>query len=275
MRIAITGGRGQLGCALYERNPGNDLLLIDLPEHDITNLNAISSLLQQFSPDVIIHTAAVTDVDGCEKTPDIAYKVNVIGTRNIVSAALLIGCPVVYISTDYIFDGTKNQPYWEYDDPNPLSVYARTKWMGEQLVRQHLARHYIVRIAWLYGAGPRNFVQTVLRLARERGTMTMVTDEKGSPTFANDVADALYTLIALPAYGIHHLPNSGICSRYEWANKVLELAGISNATVNPGSDYQRLARVPKSVELGNYMSANLGIVMRPWQEALSEYLHRG
>jgi len=273
MRIAITGSQGQLGLALAEHNPGNELLLIDLPDHDILRSDATSALIRQYNPDVITHTAAMTDVEGCEKAPDAAYQVNVVGTRNIVSAAMQADCPLVYISTDYVFDGSQSQPYWEYDAVNPLSVYARTKWMGEQIVRQHIARHYIVRIAWLYGAGPRNFVKTVLRLARERGEMTMVTDEWGSPTSANDVADALYKLIAIPAYGTHHLPNTGICSRYEWAVKILELAGMPNVPVHPGTHYQRLARVPKSVELGNYMSANIGITMRPWQEALGEYLH--
>ncbi|MHB9034298.1 MAG: dTDP-4-dehydrorhamnose reductase [Anaerolineae bacterium] len=275
MRIAVTGSQGQLGRALQEQNPEHELLLIDLPENDITDLLATRVLLQEFKPDTIIHAAAMTDVEGCEKNPDLAYRVNAIGTRSIASSALELGIPVVYISTDYVFDGTLTRPYWEYDLPNPQSIYAQTKWMGEQIIRQHIARHYIVRIAWLYGAGPRNFVRTVLRLARERGEMTMVTDEQGSPTYANDVADALYGLVKTRAYGTHHLPNLGICSRYDWACKILELAGISGVQVHPGTNYQRTARVPKTVELRNSMSAAVGITMRSWQEALGDYLRRG
>jgi len=272
MRIAVTGSQGQLGQALYDRNQGYEMLRIDLPEHDITDIAAIVPLLQAFSPDVILHAAAMTDVDGCERDPDAAFHINVTGTRNMVAAALEVNCPLVYISTDYVFDGSQELPYCEYDQVNPLSVYARTKWLGEQIVRQHASRHYIVRIAWLYGAGPRNFVRTVLRLAKERGQMTMVTDELGSPTNANDVADALYQLIRMPAYGTFHLPNAGVCSRFEWASTILDYSEISGVVVHPSTNYQRLAQVPKQVALRNFMGAEVGIVMRPWQEALREYL---
>lgn len=275
MRVAVTGSFGQLGQAMYDRNCGHEMLRIDLPDYDITDISAITAVLRQFRPGCIVHAAAMTDVDGCEREPDQAYHINVTGTRNIAVAALEIGCPMVYISTDYVFDGLAEQPYREYDEVNPQSTYARTKWLGEQIVRQHIARHYIVRIAWLYGTGPRNFVRTVLRLAKERGQMTMVTDEIGSPTFANDVADALYRLIEIPAYGTYHLPNYGACSRYDWACTILEYAGLKDVVVTPGTNYQRLARVPKAVALRNFMGAEVGIVMRPWKEALREYLCAG
>jgi dTDP-4-dehydrorhamnose reductase len=275
MRIAITGSKGQLGQALQACFEHDQLLLVDLPEFDITNLQDTLLGLRGFVPDVIIHAAAMTDVDGCERAPDLAYRINVAGTRNVAVAAQEIGCPLVYISTDYVFDGAKSQPYREYDDTNPESVYARTKWVGEQIVLQLVPKHYIVRIAWLYGQGPRNFPRTVLRLARERSQLTMVTDEIGSPTSAADVAVALKRLIQIPAYGTYHLPNTGVCSRYEWALQILELAGIREVKVTPSTDYQRAARVPKHVELYNFMGAEIGIVMRPWQEALRDYLSAG
>lgn len=275
MRIAITGSKGQLGQALQACFEHDQLLLVDLPEFDITNLQDMLLSMRSFAPAVIIHAAAMTDVDGCERAPDLAYRINVAGTRNLAVAAQEIGCPLVYISTDYVFDGAKGQPYWEYDDTNPQSVYARTKWVGEQIVRQLVPKHYIVRIAWLYGQGPRNFPRTVLRLARERGQLTMVTDEIGSPTSAADVSAALERLIQIPAYGTYHLPNTGACSRYEWALHILELAGIQGVLVTPSTDYQRAAQVPKHVELYNFMGAEIGIVMRPWQEALRDYISAG
>ncbi|MBC7254875.1 MAG: dTDP-4-dehydrorhamnose reductase [Chloroflexi bacterium] len=274
MRIAITGSTGQLGRALQEALVGDHLLLLKRPEHDITLLDPLLSAVRDFQPEVIIHTAAMTDVDGCEKDPSLAYRVNVLGTRNVALAAQACGAALVYISTDYVFRGDRTEPYWEYDQPDPQSVYARTKWWGEQVVRDLTTRFYIVRVAWLYGDGPRNFVKTVLRLAAERPVLRMVTDEVGSPTYAQDVAQALARLVRVPAYGIYHLPNAGVCSRYEWAAEILRLAGRSNVPLEPMENYPRPARVPKRVHLQNVFGSELGLVMRPWQEALADYMER-
>ena len=272
MRIAITGSKGQLGSSLLEVLRSDTLLGIDLPEHDITDLEQTLATVERFAPDVVIHAAAMTDVDGCERYPDAAYRSNALGTRNVAVAAQRCACPMVYISTDYVFDGNKAEPYWEYDEPSPLSVYGRTKWIGERIVRDLVPRHYVVRVAWLYGEGPRNFVRTVRRLAHERERLTMVADEEGSPTYALDLARALKVLVRIPAYGIYHLPNSGVCSRYEWAREILSVSGMSNVTLDTSTNYKRVARVPKRVELRNAFGAEIGIVMRPWQEALREYL---
>lgn len=274
MRVVITGSKGQLGSALQEALCHEQLLLVDLPENDITNLASITSAVAAFRPEVIIHGAAMTNVDACEREPEAAYRANVIGTRNMAVAAQQNDAALVYISTDYVFDGTKGSPYWEYDDTNPLSVYGRTKRIGEQLAASLSPRHYIVRVAWMYNLGARNFVETVLRLADERKSLQMVTDEVGSPTFARDVASALARLIRQPAYGIYHLPNAGVCSRYEWAQEILRLAGRSDVELIPSQNYVRAARVPKRVELRNFCGAELGIVMRPWREALQEYFSR-
>ncbi len=275
MRIAITGSNGQLGLALRQTLAGHALLNIDLPDYDITDLGGIGDAVRLFGPEVIIHTAAVTDVDGCEHDPELAYRVNVLGTRNMAVAAQACGASMIYISTDYVFDGAQQDPHWEYDPTHPQSVYARTKWLGEELTRQLLTRFYIVRIAWLYGDGPRNFVRTVLRLASERDSLSMVTDEVGSPTYAHDVAGALARLIQLPAYGTYHLPNSGVCSRYDWAAEILRLAGAANQVeLLPSENYARAAQVPKYVEMRNFAAAELGIRMRPWREALQDYMAR-
>jgi len=278
MRIAISGSKGQLGLALQEvlrraGGIGDELLLIDLPEHDITDLAAITATVEEFGPEVIVHGAALTDVDLCEREPDLAYRVNALGTRNLAVAAQQSGAAMVYVSTDYVFPG-REAPYWEYDRPEPLSVYARTKWYGEQIVRDLLSRHYVARTAWMYGQGPRNFVRTVLRLADERGAMQMVTDEVGSPTYALHLARALDRLVRVPAYGVYHLSNAGVCSRYEWAREVLRLAGREGIEVTPTTNYQRLAPVPSRVELRNAAGEAIGITMPPWQEALAEYLKR-
>ncbi len=273
MRIAITGSNGQLGLALRKTLAAHALMNIDLPEHDITNLESITEAVRLFAPEVIIHTAAITDVDGCERNPELAYRVNVLGTRNMAVAAQQCGAPMVYISTDYVFDGAQEAPYWELDTANPQSVYARTKWLGEEQTRQLLQRFYVVRVAWLYGAGPRNFVRTVLRLAQERDAISMVTDESGSPTYAQDVAEALVRLIAQPAYGTYQLPNAGVCSRYDWAAEILQLAGLTErVNLIPSENYPRAARVPKHVEMRNFAAAELGITMRPWREALRDYM---
>ncbi len=271
MRIAVTGSEGQLGRALRQVLANDDLFLIDLPEHDITDLSAITRTLANFAPDLIIHAAAMTNVDACESDPALAYRINALGTRNVAVAALQSDAAMLYVSTDYVFAG-REEPYWEYDACSPLSVYARTKWYGERIVRDLLQRFYITRTAWLYGNSPRNFVETVLRLANERDSLTMVTDEIGSPTYARHLAAALAALIRTPAYGIYHLVNQGTCSRYDWATEILRLAGRDDVIVNPSTNYQRAARVPKHVALRNDMAVAAGIDMAPWREALADYM---
>ena len=272
MRIVVTGSNGQLGRGLQTTFELDDLMLVDLPNHDITDIAAIVPAIRTFQPDLVIHCAAMTDVDGCEREPELAYRVNVLGTRNLAVAAQAVDCPLVYISTDYVFDGEAGAPYLEYDEPHPLSVYGRTKLLGECMVRDILLAFYVVRVAWLYGDGPRNFVRTVLRLAEGQGALHMVTDEVGAPTYARDVAQALAQLITMPAYGMYHLPNSGVCSRFDWAREILTLAGRDDVEIIPTQNYQRAARVPKRVEMRNLCGKALGIVMRPWQEALKDFV---
>ncbi len=273
MRIAITGSKGQLGTALQARLCDDTLLPLDLPEFDATDVQQVRTVLAEFRPDLVIHPAAMTNVDQCEAEPDLAYRVNALGTQNVALACQAGGAPLVYISTNYVFDGSKGAPYLEYDAPSPQSVYARSKLAGEWYTATLLQRFYIVRPAWMFAPGGRNFVETVLRLARERGGMTMVTDEIGQPTYAPDLADAIARLISSELYGIYHFTNAGACSRYEWAREILQAAGLSHIPVAPGQDYARPAPVPRRADLRNYCGATqLGIVLRPWQEALGDYL---
>lgn len=272
MRIVITGSEGQLGQALQAILHHHTLLNIDLPEYDITNYVQMVSLITAFKPHVVIHAAAFTNVDGCESEPEAAYKVNALGTQNIALACQRSGAPMVYISTDYVFDGTKDEPYLEWDTPNPQSVYAKSKYAGELITKLLLNQFYIVRTAWLYGTGSNNFVAKVLRNAAEHPSLQYVTDEVGSPTYASDLAQAITQLIEHPLYGIYHFTNQGTCSRYEWAVEILRLAGKPDYPIYPTQGYTRAAKVPARCELRNFVGATqLGITLRPWKEALADW----
>jgi dTDP-4-dehydrorhamnose reductase len=271
MRLAITGALGQLGRNLQEALQEHDLFLIDLPEYDVTDVGIISTIAD-FEPELVIHAAAMTDVDGCELDPDAAYKVNALGTKNVALACQRCDAPLLYLSTDYVFDGTKEEPYLEFDEPNPTSAYARSKLAGEDFVRHLLNRFYIVRTAWLYGQGGNNFVNKILELSQERSELSIVTSEVGSPTYAPDLAEAIARLIEHPLYGIYHLVNEGSCSRYEFAHRILELAGKSDFPVYPVETYERPAKVPQHSVLRNFCAATqLGITLRPWEEALRAF----
>jgi dTDP-4-dehydrorhamnose reductase len=271
MRLVITGANGQLGRSLQDSLAGNELLLVDLPEYDVTEAATVEAVVD-FQPELVIHAAAMTDVDGCETDPDLAYKVNALGTRNVALACQRCGAAMLYVSTDYVFDGTKDELYLEYDEPHPLCVYAKSKLAGEQSVRDLLNSFYIVRTGWLYGRMGHNFVGKVLELAERHDELRMVDNEFGSPTYAPDLAQAIAGLVSSGVYGIYHLINEGACSRYEFAATILELAGMDRVTVLPTKVYPRAARVPRRALLRNFAAATqLGIVLRPWKEALGAY----
>ena len=271
MRIVVTGAEGQLGRSLQRALKGLDLLLVDLPEHDVTE-RRIAGTIAEFQPDLVIHAAAMTDVDGCERDPDSAFKVNAVGTRNVADACRLCDAALLYVSTDYVFDGTKGEPYLELDEPNPVCVYGRSKLAGELFVRDLLSRFFIVRTAWLYAQGGNNFVAKILALAAHRDELSVVTTEVGSPTYAPDLAAAIARLIEYPLYGTYHLVNEGSCSRFEFAERILEFAGKSRVALHGVQHYERLATVPANAALRNFSaSTRLGINLRPWQGALRAY----
>lgn len=275
MRLVITGSGGQLGRSLQELLKGDELLLVDLPEYDVTQPDIIGAI-ERFRPHVVIHTAAMTDVDGCELNPEGAYSVNALGTRNVAVACQRCDAPLLYVSTDYVFDGTKVGPYLEFDEPNPINVYGRSKLGGEFLVRDLLSRFYIVRTAWLYARGGENFVSKIVELADQSEELSVVTNEVGSPTYAPDLAQAILRLIEHPLYGIYHLVNEGSCSRYEFARRILQLAGKSGFPLRPVQTYARAARAPANAALRNFCAATqLGIRLRSWEEALGAYFEGG
>jgi dTDP-4-dehydrorhamnose reductase len=273
LRIVITGHKGQLGTALQRALPGAELLGLDLPEHDITDPVSISRTIVEFQPDVVIHGAAMTNVDGCEREPELAYCINALGTQNIALACGRCGAAMVHISTNDVFDGKLGRPYYEWDTPSPQSVYARSKAAAEFYVRTLLNRFYIVRTSWLYARGGENFINKIVRAADEHGRLRVVTDEVATPTYAPDLAAAISQLIHTEHFGIYHFANSGICSRYDWARLLLELSGRGHILVEPitADQWQRDAPPPLYAPIPNFVGAALGITLRPWEEALRDY----
>lgn len=270
MRLAITGAEGQLGKSLRQVFANQEMLLLDLPQWDITREETVSFLVP-WAPDLVIHAAAMTDVDGCERDPEVAFLVNGQGTRNMALACQRSGATMVHISTDYVFDGTKDEPYLESDEPNPINVYGTSKLEGERHVQELLRDYYIVRTAWLYGPGGRNFVEKVLQRAEERAELHFVVTEVGSPTYSHDLAEGISRLVRHPQYGIYHLTNEGSCSRYEFARAILDLGGKGEFPLYPAESYPRPAKPPPHAVLANVRAAKLGIRLRPWQEALVAY----
>jgi dTDP-4-dehydrorhamnose reductase len=272
MRILITGHKGQLGRALLRRLP--EAGGIDLPEVDICDALALGRVIAAERPELILHCAAMTDVDGAARDPSLAYRINGLGTQNVALAASRAGAALVYISSNEVFDGAHQAPYFEFEAPNPINAYARSKLAGEWFAAHLLTRFYVVRTAWLSAAGGRNFVHRILQLADERGQLRVVTDEVANPTFVEDLVDALLQLIATEHYGIYHLTNAGYCSRFEYARKVLELSGRGHVPVEPITlaDFPRTSTPPPFAPLANTTAAALGISLRPWEAALAEFL---
>lgn len=273
MRIVIAGCKGQLGTALQEVLGKDTVLGMDLPEYDITRRSSIEQVICDFRPEVVINAAAYTNVDGCERDPDLAYRVNALGAQNLALVCQRCGADLVHVSTNEVFDGTKTEPYLEFDPLHPINVYGRSKAAGERLVQMVWHRVYIVRTAWLYARGGKTFPYKIVTRARELGALRVVTDEISSPTYAPDLALAISQLIHSGQYGIYHFTNAGICSRYDFAVKILELAGLGHIPVEPitSDQYSRLSTPPLYSPLRNFCGAELGITLRPWEEALEDY----
>jgi len=274
MRIVITGSNGQLGRELASRlaSPTNQLYCIDLPGCDITRKTDVHSFLNKAKPETIIHCAAYTDVDGCERNPLKAKAINEIGTRNLVEYAGPNNVLFVYVSTDYVFDGKKGAAYTETDQVAPLSIYGRTKLNGEYIVQRNCTKHFIVRTAWLYGQGT-NFITKVIETAKKNRQLRMVDDQFGCPTYTKDLAGAIEKLIETNEYGIYHIVNSGSCSRYEFAIDIIRNAGIDiDVQRVKSSEFKTTAARPANTILNTKKLKKIGIALRSWQDALSEYM---
>lgn len=273
MKILVTGANGQLGKEIAKQGHNHELILTDYDTLNITDCSAVAKFIREVKPQAVVHCAAYTNVDGAESDYDGAFRINVVGAQNIAAGCLENGARMVYVSTDYVFDGQKREPYREFDAINPQSVYGVTKWQGEELVRQILGRHYIVRTAWLYGEG-NNFVRTMLNLAQKNSTLRVVDDQIGTPTSTVDLAKTIYKLLASDAYGTYHATCHGQCSWYDFACEIFQQAG-KDIEVLPvaTSEFPRPAKRPAHSVLDNHMlRMTVGDPMRSWQHALEEYL---
>jgi dTDP-4-dehydrorhamnose reductase len=276
VKIAITGTRGTLGRALVRQAEaaGHEVLHLNRPGCDITDPRAAREDLARFRPDLVIHPAAYTNVDGAESEPDVAFAVNGLGTRNVALACESVGAPLIYVSTNMVFRGDKGTPYTELEPRDPRGVYATTKYEGECYVEGLMRRFYIARVSWLYGKEGDSFVHKIVRAANARGSLGVVADEIATPTYAEDFAAALLQLGQTELYGWYHLPNEGECSRYEYAQEIMRLTRREHIPVSPTAlaDYKRPAPTPPYSTIANVVGAAAGIRLRSWQDALADYL---
>lgn len=275
MRIALTGAGGQLGTELRAAFGGHDLLAYGSEELDVTAFEQTVKVLEHDRPDLVVNAAAYTDVDGAELNPDLAYKVNAIGPRNLAIASNRVGAALLHIGTDFVFDGEKDAPYIESDPTNPLSVYGLSKLAGEKEIMTLTNRFYICRTAWLYGHGGHNFVKTMLRLGEEGRTVKVVDDQFGCPTSAADLAAKLAEIGTSGRYGLYHTCNGGRASWFDLAAAVFEFAGME-VDLRPvkSDEMKRPATRPASSVLRS-MSLELSgmATMRDWQAALADYFN--
>jgi dTDP-4-dehydrorhamnose reductase len=276
MKILVTGANGMLGtdlCALFRAN-NIEVIEWDLPGNDITDVKRTTSQIKRLSPDQIVHLAAYTDVDGCEVAKAKAYSVNVQGTWAVVIGAKEKNIPVLHISTDYVFDGEKEKPYLEDDVTYPINYYGLTKVQSEEIVKSKLKKFFIVRTSWLFGKSGKNFIKTILNTAKEKETIEVVKDQKGSPTYTKDLAQAILKVVQSDFFGIYHITNSGVCSWFEFAQEIIKQAGLNNKVNAITSDQsKRAAKRPKFSALNNHNYIKIfGTFLRPWREALAQYL---
>ena len=280
MRIFITGAAGKLGGELARQLGeahdviGGDISGVSDCKLDVTDYAACQRIMDKLKPDIVLHTAAWTDVDGCARQPQKALLVNGVGTHNMAVCAAQPGIPILYVSSNEVFDGRLNRAYTEYDLTNPGNPYGYSKWYGERAVLACNPRHYIVRTAWLFAAGGHNFAQAMLKTAQGGKALRVVTNEVANPTCVNDLAGAIGKLIKTERYGIYHFVNEGAASRWDFARYVLDCAGFADMPIERISrhEWQRPSLPPEYTELANIAGASIGIRLRPWQESVRDFL---
>jgi dTDP-4-dehydrorhamnose reductase len=270
MRILITGANGQLGKALQGALVGHDLIALARQQLDIAQLQEVREALRSYRPMLVVNAAAYNNVDEAESAQLAAYRGNALGPRNLAVATAEQQAPLVHVSTDYVFDGSGNRPYHEYDRPNPQSVYGASKLAGEEAVRTLNWRHYIVRTAWLYDAEGRNFPNTMRALAEARSEVRVVSDRFGSPTYAPHLAQALAALLESEAYGTYHCAGQGGTSWYELTRTVYRLLGVHTAVVPVSTaEFPRPAQRPRYSVLTTIQDPR--ILLPPWEEGVAAF----
>lgn len=279
MKLLIIGAKGKLGSrilALCAENSHNAVVGLGADDLDISDFSATRACIRDVSPDIVINCAAWTDVDGCAKDAQKAIRINGYGAGNIAIASAERNVPIVQISTNEVFDGISPTPYNEYDLTHPINPYAYSKWVGEQMVMRHNPRHYIVRTAWLFAHGGKNFIHSILNAAKSNKPLRVVTDEVANPSYNDDVAEAIIKLMSTGRYGIYHLVNAGSASRFAFARYVLDRAGYADTPITPITRHEwvRPSTPPAYACLNNNHAAFLGITLRHWHEAVDAFLRR-
>ncbi len=283
MRIIVTGAAGRLGGRLVEvlQQQGHDVTGADIVgDHveklDITDFAATHDFITGFQPDIVIHPAAWTDVDGCAHEPEKAIAINGFGTQNVALGAAAAQAAILCVSSNEVFDGKANRPYREYDLTQPINPYGYSKWVGERAVVNINPRHYIVRTAWLFAHGGKNFIQSILNAAEAGKTLRVVANEVANPTYNDDLAEAIAKLIATGRYGIYHFVNEGQCSRHGFARYFLDRAGYKDVPLTAISSHEwpRASVPPVYASMANLAGRSVGITLRPWQAAVDEFLDK-
>lgn len=276
MRFLVTGVKGQLGHDVMEELAlrGHEGVGVDVEEMDITDAQTVERVIKGARADGVIHCAAYTAVDAAEDEPEVCCKVNADGTENIARVCRELDLPMMYISTDYVFDGEGERPWEPQDTCNPLNVYGKSKYLGEVAVQKYLERYFIVRIAWVFGVSGNNFIKAMLNKAKTTDKVTVVDDQVGSPTYTRDLAVLVVDMMETDRYGIYHATNEGICTWYEFAKEIFAQAGIP-MEVSPISadEYPAKAKRPHNSRMDKSKLDEAGFRRLPtWQDALERYL---
>jgi len=276
MKVLVTGVKGQLGYDVFIEleKRGHTAIGVGSKEMDITDPRSVQSVLHDVTPDAVIHCAAYTAVDAAEDNINLCCKVNADGTKNIAVVCRELDIKMIYISTDYVFDGEGTRP-WEPDDlRDPLNVYGQTKYEGELAVQKNLEKYFIVRIAWVFGLNGKNFIKTMLNLGKTRGCVTVIDDQIGSPTYTYDLSRLLVDMVETEKYGLYHATNEGLCSWYEFACEIFRQAGVDvKVTPVDSNSYPARAKRPKNSRMSkDKLEANGFTRLPDWQDALSRYL---
>jgi dTDP-4-dehydrorhamnose reductase len=276
MKILVTGADGNIGRRLVHELTARDHTVsgVDIGLLDITDYAPTVDYIESVRPELVVHCAAMTHVDRCAEQPELAFKVNAIGTQNVALGAQRINAAMCYISTNEVFDGEKGTPYLEYDPTRPINPYGYSKWAGEQMVREASPRHYIVRTSWIFAHGGTNFLQKIIERAASGQALSVVTNEIGSPTYAEDFVQALPLLLETGRFGTYHLTNEGHISRYEFARHILNVYGYDQVEITPSisAQYPRPSRPPVYGALSNTIAAHMGIRLRDWHEAVEAFV---
>lgn len=276
MRFLVTGVKGQLGHDVMDELAlrGHEGVGVDVEEMDITDAQAVERVMSSVQVDGVIPCAAYTAVDAAEDNQDLCMKINAEGTENICRMCKKMDLPIMYISTDYVFDGEGERPWEPEDEKKPLNVYGKSKYLGELAVQKYLEKYYIVRIAWVFGVNGNNFIKAMLNKAKTTNQVSVVSDQTGSPTYTRDLAVLLVDMMETDHYGVYHATNEGICNWYEFAKEIFAQAGIQMEVTPISSDqYPAKATRPHNSRMNKDKLEEKGFRrLPPWQDALGRYL---